>query len=319
MSRLTRNAAILAKIETTYSIDAAPTGAANAILVGNISATPLAASNVGRDIIRPYLGGSEQLVGTKSVELSFDVELQGSGTAGTAPAFAPLLRACGFAETVAAGVSAQYNPISTGFESLTIYYHDDGVLHKLLGARGDVGFKMGIGDRPVMSFKFIGLYGGVTATANPSGTYTAFKTPKVVTNDNSGGLLLGCTFTASSLSGGTAYTSRGIEISCGNKVGYLPLLGAEVVNLSNHDVSGKVTLDLTAANEATFMSNVIDNSTQSMGFTHGMTAGYTSLVYAPKMQLISPAKADVDGIRLISFDMRLVPNSGNDDIILCFK
>jgi len=225
MSRLTRNAVILAKVETTYGTNASPTGAANAILVGNISATPLASKNVNRDIIRPYLGGAEQLVGTKSVELSFDVELQSSGVVATAPAFGPLLRACGFAQTVNSAISVEYTPVSTGFESLTINYHDDGVLHQLLGARGDVSFKMGIGDRPVMSFKFIGLYGGITAAVNPTGTYTAFKTPKVVTDSNSGGLLLGCTYSSSTLSGGTAYSSRGLEIAIGNKVGFLPLLG----------------------------------------------------------------------------------------------
>jgi len=319
MSRLTRNAVILAKVETTYGTNASPTGAANAILVGNISATPLASKNVNRDIIRPYLGGAEQLVGTKSVELSFDVELQSSGVVATAPAFGPLLRACGFAQTVNSAISVEYTPVSTGFESLTINYHDDGVLHQLLGARGDVSFKMGIGDRPVMSFKFIGLYGGITAAVNPTGTYTAFKTPKVVTDSNSGGLLLGCTYSSSTLSGGTAYSSRGLEIAIGNKVGFLPLLGNETVNLSNRDAFCKLTLDLTATEEAAFMDSVIANTTQSMGFLHGSAAGYITTIYAPSVQLINPSKADVDGIRLIGFDGRIMPSSGNDDIVICFK
>ena len=41
MSRLIRNTAILAKIETAYGVDAAPTGAANALLVSNLSINPL--------------------------------------------------------------------------------------------------------------------------------------------------------------------------------------------------------------------------------------------------------------------------------------
>ncbi len=37
MPRYTRKTAILAKIETTYGTDAAPTGAANALLISNQS------------------------------------------------------------------------------------------------------------------------------------------------------------------------------------------------------------------------------------------------------------------------------------------
>ena len=82
MSRLIRNTAILAKTETVYGVDAVPTGAANALLVSNLSINPLNAQNVDRNNIRPYLGGDEQLVGSRYVEMGFDVELVGAGTPG---------------------------------------------------------------------------------------------------------------------------------------------------------------------------------------------------------------------------------------------
>ena len=97
MPRYARNALILAKVETTAGVDAAPTGAANALLVANLTINPLKANNVSRDLVRPFFGGSEQLVGTATVEVSFDVELAASGTAGTAPAWGPLLLGCAFA------------------------------------------------------------------------------------------------------------------------------------------------------------------------------------------------------------------------------
>ena len=59
-ARYHRNTAILAKIEATYGTDATPTEAANALLVSNVSINPLNAQNVSRDLIRPFLGGSEQ-------------------------------------------------------------------------------------------------------------------------------------------------------------------------------------------------------------------------------------------------------------------
>lgn len=319
MSRFVRKSAILAKIETAYGTDAAPTGAANAMLVSNVVPNPLNANNVDRDIIRAYLGASEQLVGTAFVELSFDVEIQSSGAAGTAPAFGPLLRACGMAETITATARVEYNPITDSMESVTIYYYDDGALHKLLGARGSMDIAMGVGERPVFRFKFIGQDGGITAAANPSLTLTGFKTPAVVTTANSGDVTFGCTYSAGALAGGTVYTSKGLELSSGNAVEFIPLLGSEKVEITNRGFTGKVALDLTAAQEVTFMANVKANATQSLGLQHGSAAGYTSIIYAPAVQLINPGKEDQNGLRLIGYDMRLVPSAGNDELQLCFK
>ena len=139
MPLLSRRRTILAKIETVYGTDPTPTGSANAILVRNMTITPLNAEMVSRDLVRPYLGTSEQLVAAKHVAIEFEVEMAGSGTAGTAPAYGPLLRACGLAETD--GLSdVVYSPVSSGFESVTMYHNVDGVLHKITGARGNAEF-----------------------------------------------------------------------------------------------------------------------------------------------------------------------------------
>lgn len=319
MSRFVRKSAVLAKLESTYGTDAVPTGGSNAILISNQNINPLAASNVDRDNVRTYFGASEQLVGTANIEVSFDVEIQSSGAAGTAPAFGPLLRACGFAETITASQRVEYNPITDSMESATIYYYSDGALHKLLGARGTVDFAMGVGERPVMRFRFIGKDGGISAAANPSLTLTAFKTPTVVTDTNSNDVTFGCTYTTGSLSGGTPYTSRGLELSCGNDLQFIPLVGSEVVEITNRNMTGKVALDLTAAQEVTFMGNVKANTTQAVGFQHGSSAGYTSILFMPVVQLINPTKEDQQSLLLCGYDMRLLPSAGNDEIKLCFK
>ena len=137
MPRILRNTLILFKLEPIYATDSVPTGAADALLVSAPSVTPLVATNVGRDLVRGYLGGSEQLVGTNYVEVSFTLELAGSGTATTPPAWGRVLKACGFAETVAAA-SVDYLPTSAfgASTSATIYYYVDGQVHRLVGARG---------------------------------------------------------------------------------------------------------------------------------------------------------------------------------------
>jgi hypothetical protein len=101
MPLLTRRTAILAKTESQYATDALPDGT-DAILIRNLTVTPIEADVVSRDLIRPYLGNSDQLLAQARVSLSFEVEMAGSGAAGTAPRFNSLLRACGMAETITA-------------------------------------------------------------------------------------------------------------------------------------------------------------------------------------------------------------------------
>lgn len=324
MPRYIRNSAILAKVETTYGTDANPTGAANAVLVSNLSITPLNAQNISRDLIRPYFGGSEQLIGSASVEVAFDVEFQSSGsmTTPTLPAWEPLLQACGYMAGVGtAGQRVEYGLESDygNLKSVTIHYHDDGVRHKLLGARGTCSINLEVGDRPVFSFKFVGLDGGVQAVATPSVTLTAYKTPLVVTDPSTGALALGCTYAAGALSGGTEYVSRGLSLDLGNTVEYIDLLGTasasgQTVEITQREVVGKVAFDLTAANEVSFMASVKAATLQSLGLVHGTTAGYKMLIYAPAVQLINPRKEDVNGRRVIGFDLRILPSAGDDDL-----
>lgn len=314
MARYMRKRVVLAKIESSYGVDPTPTGAANAILLSNLDVNPLNAQNVSRELIRAYFGGFEELVGTAYLEASFDVELSSSGAAGTAPAWGPLLRACAFGETISAGNRVDYTPVTNTLESVTIYYHADGALHKLLGCRGTVQVKLNISERPMLMFKFIGIDGGITATTDATPTLTAWTTPLVVTNPNTGDLTFGCTYSAGALSGGTTYPSRGIEIDVGGDVKFTPLLGGDTVDITQRAATGKVTLDLTAAQEVTFMTSVKANTLQSVGLQHGSAAGAIIVVHAPAVQLINPKHEDVDGRLMCAYDLRVVPSSGNDEL-----
>jgi hypothetical protein len=311
-----RNAALLAKTETTYGTDPVPTGAANAILVTNLSVKP-AIESVDRNLIRPFLGGSEQLVGNTAVDCTFGVELSGSGTAGTAPAWGPLLRACGFAEVTTALSRVDYTPISTAFESITLYYFAGGVQHVVRGARGTVELGLGIGERPLLNFSFKGIDGGMTAAALPSVTLSAFKTPVVITDPNAGDLTLGCTYAAGALVGGVIQKSRGLKLNVGNDVQYIPFLGGDTVDIVQRQVSGSFALDLPAADRVAFYSAVKANSLQGMGFVYGTVAGGKILIHAPKVQLTEPTFEEVNGALLAGYQLRAVPDpagTGNDEL-----
>ena len=316
MPRYVRNSAILAKIEVTEGTDSVPTGVANALLVSDQTIDPLTAQNVDRDLVRNYFGASEQLVGTAYVEVGFTVELAGSGVAATAAPWGALLVACGFLESGTV-TWKQYAPDTPALQkSATIYYFDDGALHKLLGAKGTVKLGMGIGNRPTLQFSFLGIDGGVTAVANPATTLTGWKTPLVITNPNTGDVKFGGAHASGLITGGVSYTSQGLDLDVGNNVQYTPLLGGDFIDITARSVTGSLALDLTAAQEVTFMASVKANTLQAISLEHGTVAGAIVGVHLAAAQLINPKKTVVNGRRLIGFDLRSVPVAGNDDIVI---
>ncbi|MDT8998351.1 phage tail tube protein [Paucibacter sp. APW11] len=322
MSRNTRKAAVLLKIETTYGTDAVPAYGANEMLVSNQRIVPLKANNVDRALVRPYFGASEQLVGTRSVELSFDIEFVGSGAAGQAPRWGAALRACAMAEVVTASTRVDYTPITDSAESATIIYHDDGVNHKLLGARGDVAFKLNAGGKPIMSFTFQGLYGGIVAGSPGVADYSAFKTPLVVTDANTGDVMLGGTVAstgAPAISGGTAFPSTGLEVTLGNSVNFTALLGGESVDITGREAVGKLVVDMTPAQEVSKMADVLAATLTGVSLIHGTAAGFKTLVHMPAAQFIDPSKEELNGRRLNGYSVRATPVAGNDELrIVCF-
>lgn len=318
MPRYIRNTVILAKIETSYGVDASPTGA-DALLVSNVSITRNS-NNVNRDLIRGYMGASGQLVGTRSIECEFTVELAGSGTAGTAPAWGKLLRACGMAEVVNASPPyVEYTPVSSGFSSATIYYYLDGLVHKALGCRGTVDIRAQLGERPTLQFRFTGIDGGAVAQANPTPTLTAWKTPLVVTDPNTGDVTLGASYASGALSGGTVYPSRGLEITLGQAVQFIPMLGGDKVDITGRETTGRMTLDLTAAQEAAMIADINGNVLTSIGLVHGTAAGNTIVLFSPAVQRLNPRVEDVEGRALISMDLSMTPNAGNDELRIAVK
>jgi hypothetical protein len=317
-SRYIRDTVILAKLETVYGTDIVPTGAANAMLVKNVRITPINADYVSRDLLRNYFGASDELLSTFNKMVTFDVEAVGGG-AGIAPAWSPLIRSCAWSETITATERVTYKPITNSQESSSMYVYDSGVLHKFLGTRGGVSFSLGLGGIPTMSYSFLAIDGGDTA-ATPSGvSYTNFLQPQVVTDQFSGDLTIGATLaapgTAPSLTGGTIYPSKGLMVDMGIKASYIPLLGGQSVEITDRKATGKITLDLTAAQEVTFNGTVTAGTLQSVGMLHGTVVGRRFGIFAPTGQLKNPQKDEQDGKRLMTYDLTFPPTSaGNDEI-----
>lgn len=319
MPRYSENTVILAKIETTVGTDAAPAGATDALLTTQPQITPLDATMVDRDLMRPTFGGSEELLTVANVKCNYKVEMSGGGTAGTAPPLGKLLIACACAEaTLTTPARVEYTPVSTSLKTLSQYWYDDGVLHKLLGSMGNCKINAKVGDIPRFEFDFIGVDGSATATANPAATTTMWKPPPVMNKASTVDISLGGTYAAGVITGGTAYVSQGLEMDFGNKVAFLALLSSERVEITGRKSVGKMTLELTAAQEVAMLATVKAGTTQSLALTIGTVAGNKVLLYFPAVQLLNPQKVSQDDVRLVSFDLRMVPVAGNDEFRIVF-
>ena len=305
MPLLYRRRTILAKIETTYGTDPTPTGSANAILVRNMSVTPLAAETASRDLIRPYLGNSPELIASKNVAIDFEVEMAGSGTAGTAPKYGPLLRACGLAETVSVGVSTVYAPVSSAFESVTLYHNVDGVLHKITGARGNVEFTVNARAIPVMKFTMTGIYNAPSDAALPTVDYTGFISPEAANNSNTTG------FSLFSYSG----VLESLSLSMGNAVTFRSLIGSESVLITDRKVAGTAVFEAPTIAAKDFFAAAIGNTLGALAITQGTVAGNRFAISSSSIDLGTPSYSDSDGITMINVPFVAVPSgNGNNEI-----
>ena len=315
MNRYSRNTVVQVEIEATYGVNPGNWTADNAVLIKKAK-FQIDRDVVKRELARGYLGGSDQLIGTRRAQIEFEVEMAGAGAAGTAPAWGKLLRACGMAETINAGTNVEYSPVSGGFESLTIRYSLDGVVHVSKGCRGNVTFMMNAYGIPMMKFKFMGFDSFVVEGAIGQTDFSAWKRPLVLTDANAGDIHIGGGFTDGWATGGTKLKSRGLEFDLGQKVSHLKILGGEEIDIADRETTGKMSIFLEPADEVVWRNDMNNNVLTSMGFRYGTTAGNKVSVYAPEVQRITPQAEDYEGRVMFGTDLALLPDAGNDELIV---
>lgn len=385
MPLLSRKRLILCKSEVTYGVDITPAGT-DALLVRSLDVTPIEADVVSRDLIRNYMGNSDQLLAQTRVSISFQVEMAGSGAAATAPRFSSLLKACGMAETItsaavtgtataggagtitlAAGASAVddfyngmvisitsgtgnghiglitdyvgstkvatvqastatfvpgassaysiaanvgYLPVSTGFASATIYFNNDGVLHKITGARGTFTLTAAVGGIPTIDFQLTGVYNAPTDTAAPTTTYSDQSTPVIFKAGNT---------SAFSILNYTACL-QSLSLNMANETVYRELVGCtKEVMITNRASAGECMIEAPTIAQKDFFAIANNDTTGTLTLLHGSTAGNRVTLLAPKVDITNPSYADQDGIQMLNISYVAIPTTaGNDEVKLTF-
>ena len=301
MALLLRKRLIVIETESSYGTDPTPTGA-DAVLVRDLTITPQSSDVVSRDLIRPYLGASQQILTNTRVECTFSVEMAGSGTAGTAPQYGKALKACGLSETVASGTSVTYEPVSAAFSSVTIYYMIDGVRHKATGCRGTVSISAEVGSIPTLDFSFTGIYNAPDDSALLTPTYANQDDPLVFKNGNVTGFQL--------LSYSGALQSFSFDL--GNSTVYRELVGGtKEVLITDRAATGSVSIEaVTMATKDYFASAVDDDAALgNLVFTHGTAAGNKVQFTSSKVDIGDVSYGDSDGIAMLEIPYTCVPDS----------
>jgi hypothetical protein len=306
---LTRKRLIQVKKESTYGTDSTPIGT-DALLVRNLEITPIEADVVSRDLIRNYLGNSPQLLANTRVSITFQVEMAGSGTAGTAPRYGGILQACGLSETIVASTSVTYAPVSSSFSSATIYFNNDGIRHIMTGCRGTFTLNAEVGQIPTIDFTMIGVYNAPTDTALPTTTYSAQASPLIFRQGNTSG------FQFFSYAG----CLQSVSLDIANETVYRELVGCtKEVQITNRAPNGTVMIEAVSLATKDFFSTAQTETTGNLTFLHGTTAGNRVTLTAGQCDISNPTYGDQDGVQMLNIPYVAVPTTaGNDELSLAF-
>ncbi len=309
---LTQKYLLLAKIEAAYGVDPVPTAADNAILVENLKCNPKP-DVVKRDkVALPDLSLLPHLIGKVSAEVSFDVELRGSGDGNgdVPPDLGVLLRACSMGEAILAGPggSVTYAPVSDNQESITIYAFHDGQLQKFTGCMGDWKLAGQVGQPAKFSFTFSGKWAGAVDQAMDAPTYQNLHPP----------LCLGGIFAY----GGWSPPISKFDLALKNKVqertDFQEDVGIKGFLITERAPEGGLDPEAALLADRDVWANLIAANEAALSLAMGSTPGNQVAISCPKCVKTKAEWADRNGIATYALNFGLYRTAGDDEIAIAF-
>lgn len=305
---------LLAKIEETYGSDVSPSASSNAKEVMNLRVN-LNAEPDEQDVHRTTLSQDPPIPGKRFAEISFDVRLKGSGTAGTAPALGDFLKACAFSENIGAdggSSSVAYLPSSVDHASLTIYRYrimdnSDAILEKFVGSRGNPELIFAAGRIVLIRFTFKAAIAAIAAdVSTPTPTWGETTKPPI---------LQAASFALNSV----ALRAQSMNINMNNEVVEDEDFNGSIAGLNGFIITGRkpdgqFNPDIVQVSSYDFHTDWKDVNERDMTITVGETAGNKFVITAPKVSLDQLSDEDLNGKAKLSIPFRLNRNSGDDEL-----
>ena len=304
--RFFKKLALLAKKETGYGDDAVPTGLLNAMQMANVTVTRLN-SPVSRDLLLPYLGRQGLILTNRHVRIEGEIEIAGSGEAGVAPAFGPMLEASGMVAVEVPDTSWTYSPVSAGFPAVTLYYNRDGVRQVALGSRGNVTWEFVPAAIPRFKFNLLGLEGLVTDSPLPTVDLDGFITPVPVSKAN----------TTFSLHGAPRIAER-VSFDMGQKVEPRFLIGEESIKITDRDATGSAVIQAGLLADKDWYAIAKARTRGPLQLVHGTVPGNIVTFAAPAVELDEPTEGQTQNILNYTIGLGFIPVAGNDELTLAF-
>jgi len=311
MPKLHRKRSLLAKIEGSYGSDPTATGSANYVEVVDLEIEPVASDEVEQETIRPYAGNYPVLLANTKVNLSFGVFMVGSGSAGTAPKYDPILKACGLSAATVSSTSVTYTPSTLATQSsVTFYVNYDGVRHKVTGCRGTFSISCAVNEIPRINFEMQGIFNTPTDQALPTVTKSLQPDPVLFKNGNTS------SFSVFGFSGAL----QSWELDFANEVIYRELVGGtKEALITDRRPSGTMVIEAVALSSKNFFTLATGTTTGTNTWSHSGGAGNIVTVSCPQTDLGQPTYEDSDGITMLNLPFYATPtDAGSDEFSLAF-
>lgn len=302
---------LLAAAQTAKGTPATPVPGTNAILCKGFVPSPIKGSFVQRNLITGYEGNQGGIFTGEHRVFEFEVELAGSGTAGTAPKYGLLLEGACMAATVTPGTSVVYQPVKGVNKYMTLHGYLEGVRFVLTDAVGTVTFSLNASQIPVMKYTFIGKYSAPTDAGAPTGmVYTGFTEPLVVGDTNTDVFTLG----------GLNLVVDTFGFDLGNKVAWKDFINDSGVRKNNRESTANAVFEMTDVATKNWAETVRLGTEMALAITHGLTAGNIVQLACPKLEFnAEPSISDADGTAMLNASFAVKPNTGYDEVVLTVR
>ncbi len=212
-----------------------------------------------------------------------------------------------------------YHPASSGFESVTLYVHYEGLLHKVTGARGTFSVEAQGGQYAKFNFEFTGNYEAVSDGTFPTAPVYESTRPQMVElaglhlKDNP----MSSTFISS-------LTASQFQIDLGNEISIRESINgaAAYAGVMITDRTPTLSFDPESVTVAThdFFGRMASGTPTSFFARIGTTKGNVVVFEAPAVQYSGIGYGNRNNIRTFEVEANLAKNTaaGNDELKITF-
>ncbi|HEU4958964.1 MAG TPA: phage tail tube protein [Sphingomonas sp.] len=302
------------KKELVYGEDATPTAAANAALTRNFTTKPVVTDRIQRNLDRAVRGRAPDAPSNERQTFSYELELAGSGAAGTAAPWMEDLEACGMAAPVLTAETdavQKFAAIGTALSSMTAYHWHGTMRRRAVGARGTFGWDVTAGQYPFVKLDMTGMLllpTPIDSVAPAAPDLSRWQDPVEVNTDNTDFTLDGFALVLKSFTGDV-----NAEIAARN------LVGARYIQRGNHAITGRIVGEVPDLGAKNYFDTLRSGAEIAVNLTHGTVAGNIVEFAGAHLQITDIDLSEENDVLMLTLSYGLNVGTTPDDLIITAK